>query len=100
VESLGRSCALSSPRDVPSRQEGLSVHLHLSNALWVQRDEAILDDYLDVLASNYDSALHQLDFINEPERSRVTINRWVRDETERRIEELIQQRGRSSSSVE
>jgi serpin B len=48
-------------------------------------------NWLDVLAENYGAGLRILDFINEAEKSRVTINDWVSDQTEGRIEDLIPQ---------
>ena len=63
--------------------------LNIVNAIWGQKDYAFLDAYLDVLAENYGAGLRLLDFINETEKSRVTINDWVSDQTEGRIEDLI-----------
>ena len=40
---------------------------------------------------NYGAGLRILDFINAPEESRITINDWVSDQTEARIEDLIPQ---------
>ena len=46
-------------------------------------------DFLNLLAENYGAGLRTLDFIAEPEESRVTINDWVSNQTEGRIEDLI-----------
>jgi len=46
---------------------------------------------LDVLAVNYGCGLRLLDFISEPEQSRITINDWVSDQTENKIKDLIPQ---------
>jgi len=48
-------------------------------------------DFLDVLAENYGAGLRILDFITETEKSRLTINDWVSNQTEGRIEDLIPQ---------
>jgi serpin B len=65
--------------------------LNIVNAIWGQRDYAFLDEFLDVLAVNYGAGLRTLDFITAPEDSRITINDWVSDQTEGRIEDLIPQ---------
>ena len=65
--------------------------LNIVNAIWGQKDYAFLDEFLDVLAENYGAGLRIVDFINETEKSRVTINDWVSDQTEGRIEDLIPQ---------
>jgi len=65
--------------------------LNIVNAIWGQRDYSFLPAFLDVLAENYGAGLRILDFIKEAEKSRVTINEWVSDQTEGRIEDLIPQ---------
>ena len=65
--------------------------LHIVNAIWGQKDYSFLPAFLDVLAENYGAGLRILDFITEPEQSRITINNWVSDQTEERIKDLIPQ---------
>jgi len=65
--------------------------LNIVNAIWGQKDYSFLPTFLDVLAENYGAGLRTLDFIKETEKSRVTINDWVSDQTEGRIEDLIPQ---------
>ncbi|UCG83136.1 MAG: serpin family protein [Dehalococcoidia bacterium] len=65
--------------------------LNIVNAIWGQEDYEFLAEFLDVLAENYGAGLRLLDFINAPEDSRITINDWVSDQTEGRIEDLIPQ---------
>jgi len=65
--------------------------LNIVNAIWGQKDYAFLDEFLDVLAENYGAGLRLVDFINETEKSRITINDWVSEQTEGRIEDLIPQ---------
>ncbi len=59
------------------------------NAIWGQKDYSFLDEFLDTLAENYGAGLRVVDFINETEEARVTINEWVEKQTEGRIEDLI-----------
>jgi len=65
--------------------------LNVVNAIWGQKDYDFLSKFLDVLAENYGAGLRLLDFRNAPEESRITINDWVSDQTEGRIEDLIPQ---------
>lgn len=65
--------------------------LNIVNAIWGQEDFKFLSEYLDILAENYGAGLRILDFIKAPEQSRITINEWVSDQTEDRIEDLIPQ---------
>jgi len=62
---------------------------HLTNSTWGQKDYNFLADFLDILAENYGTGLRVLDFVNAPEESRITINDWVSEQTEGRIEDLI-----------
>jgi len=72
-------------------RDGEGFRLNIVNAIWGQKDYEFLSDFLDVLAENYGAGLRILDFITEPEKSRLTINDWVSDQTEGRIEDLIPQ---------
>ena len=72
-------------------KDGEGFRLNIVNAIWGQKDYEFLSDFIDVLAENYGAGLRILDFITETEKSRLTINDWVSDQTEGRIEDLIPQ---------
>jgi serpin B len=72
-------------------KDGEGFRLNIVNATWGQDGHEFLSEFLDVLAENYGAGLRLLDFVNAPEESRVTINEWVSDQTEGRIEDLIPQ---------
>jgi len=72
-------------------KDGEGFRLNIVNAIWGQKDYEFLSDFLDVLAENYGAELRILDFMTETEKSRLTINDWVSDQTEGRIEDLIPQ---------
>jgi serpin B len=72
-------------------KDGEGFRLNIVNAIWGQKDYEFLSAFLDVLAENYGAGLRILDFINETEKSRLTINEWVSDQTEGRIKDLIPQ---------
>jgi len=81
--------------ELASRGEGAEgkdeegFRLNIVNAIWGQEDYKFLAEFLDVLAENYGAGLRLLDFVNAPEESRITINDWVSEQTEGRIEDLI-----------
>jgi len=72
-------------------KDGEGFRLNIVNAIWGQKDYEFLSAFLDILAENYGAGLRILDFITETEQSRLTINDWVSDQTEGRIEDLIPQ---------
>jgi len=63
--------------------------LHTANALWTQIDYSFLDEYLDVVEKYYAGKATNLDFGNETEKSRETINGWVEERTKNKIKDLI-----------
>lgn len=72
-------------------KNGEGSQLNVVNAIWGQQGYDFLDEYLDVLAQNYGAGLRLVDFKKETEQSRLTINQWVSDQTEGKIEDLIPQ---------
>ena len=84
-------------QELASRGEGAEgkddrgFRLNVVNAIWGQKDFEFMVDFLDTLAENYGAGLRILDFIKESEKSRITINDWVSDQTEERIKDLIPQ---------
>ena len=72
-------------------KDGEGFRLNIVNAIWGQKDYQFLTEFLDTLAENYGAGLRLLDFISDPEESRITINEWVSDQTEERINDLIPQ---------
>jgi serpin B len=63
--------------------------LHTVNALWIQQDYQVLEDYLDCISSYYGGDANILDFVSNPEESRRIINKWVEDRTNERIKDLF-----------
>ena len=72
-------------------RDGEGFRLNIVNAIWGQKDYKFLAEFLDMLAEDYGAGLRILDFVSAPEESRITINNWVGDQTEGRIEDLIPQ---------
>lgn len=63
--------------------------LSIANSVWGQEDYPFLDSYLDRLVESYGAGVMPVDFQGIPEKSRIAINDWVADRTEKRIKELI-----------
>ncbi len=87
----GLDLELASRGEGAQGKDGEGFRLSIVNAIWGQRDYKFLDEFLDVLAENYGAGLRLLDFINAPEDARITINNWISDQTEGKIEDLIPQ---------
>ncbi len=81
--------------ELASRGEGVagkddkSFRLNIANAIWGQEGFEFLDEFLDALAENYGAGMRLVDYVSQPEESRVIINDWVENETEGRIKDLI-----------
>jgi serpin B len=70
--------------------DSVGFKLCIANAIWGQADYSFLSSYLDVLALNYGAGLRLLDFKADPEACRLTINGWVADNTQQRIQNILQ----------
>lgn len=83
--------ALSHRGEGAKGKDGKGFRLNIVNAIWGQKGYKFLPAFLDTLAENYGAGLRVLDFKGAPEPSRITINNWVSDQTEGRINDLIPQ---------
>jgi serpin B len=70
-------------------KDGKGFRLNIVNAIWGQKGYPFLAQYLDLLAEDYGAGLRTLDFRGAPDAGRQTINKWVADQTEQRIKDLI-----------
>jgi serpin B len=70
-------------------KDGKGFRLNIVNAIWGQKGYEFLAQYLDLLAENYGAGMRLMDFIGASEASRLIINKWVSDQTEDRIKDLI-----------
>lgn len=61
----------------------------VSNSLWAQEGYPLLEEFLTVLAANYDAGVNLVDFVTAAEEARRAINARVEEDTEGRISELI-----------
>lgn len=73
----------------PTVEEGDAFQLNVVNQLWGQSGYEFLQGFLDTLAAHYGAGMRLLDFQSAPEQARQTINDWVAEQTEGKIEDLI-----------
>ncbi|MBN1259274.1 MAG: serpin family protein, partial [Anaerolineae bacterium] len=77
----------------PEIPEGIDdfepLELHIANSLWGERQYSFLTEFLDLLARNYGAGMRLVDFRGDAEGARKTINAWVADHTEERIQDLL-----------
>ncbi len=81
--------ALASRAEDLGHAEGTGFTLHTANALWGQTGYAFRAEFLDTLAAHYDAGMRLVDYVSAAEEARQTINAWVSEETEGRIQDLI-----------
>ena len=69
------------------------IKLNIANGLWVQKNFKFLDSYFDIVKSNYNSELKNVDF-TDPIKSEITrkeINAWVEKKTNDKIKDILSQ---------
>lgn len=67
------------------------LKLNICNEVWGQKDYTFMDPFLDTLMINYGAGIRLVDFANNPEEARLTINDWVAEQTEDKIQDLLAQ---------
>jgi serpin B len=78
---------LNAPNGPDGKPRG--YQLSVANALWGQKGHNFLQDFLGLVNTSYGAALTDLDFANNAEAARVTINTWVEKQTQQKIQNLI-----------
>jgi serpin B len=63
--------------------------LRTANALWVEKTYRIKPEFIRTAQQYYQANATNLDFINNAEASRTTINKWVEGETNNKIRDLL-----------
>lgn len=63
--------------------------LRTANALWAEKNYSFLPAFTGIAGTYYSANVTNLDFIHAPEESRVTINTWVEEKTEKKIRDLL-----------
>jgi serpin B len=63
--------------------------LKTANALWAEKSYPLTPGYVNTARVYYQANANNLDFKNQADNSRVTINTWVEDQTNNKIKDLI-----------
>ena len=63
--------------------------LRTANALWAEQSFSFLPEYISTADRTYGAKTTNLDVTTRPDESRVTINRWVEEQTEDKIRDLL-----------
>jgi serpin B len=80
-----------STRGKPASEEETPLQLHIANSVWAEQTFPFLPEYLDLIALNYGAGIQLADFLNRHEAVRKQINEWVSDQTEDKINDLLQE---------
>lgn len=63
--------------------------LRVVNRLWGEKERKLKEPFQKNLSDHYGAPLELLDFKHAADPSRITINKWVADQTEQKIKDLI-----------
>ncbi len=89
------------PEDAQARRNGFAstigsindgsgdYELSTANALWPHKGYPFLEEYIQTVEDYYGGKTTALDYVGETEKSRQTINSWVKSQTKDKIKELI-----------
>lgn len=66
-----------------------TFRLNVANSAWAQEGFTFEKAYLDALARYFGSEINVIDFKEDPDAARTTINDWVSEKTEEMIPELL-----------
>jgi serpin B len=65
------------------------VRLSFANSLWGTKDSSFLPEYLALIKGTFKSSLVEVDFMDDPETARQTVNAWVMEQTGGKVTELF-----------
>jgi len=75
-------------QDEQQSSDDSTLELAIANRLWGQRGEPFRDSFLNAVQEHYGGGFEALDY-REPEEARKQINKWIEQQTNNRIEDLI-----------
>lgn len=77
-------------QQTPSEQCSHPFRLSTANRLYAQEGAALKAPFVETLKTSYSSELLLVDFVNAAEPTRLAINSWVEEKTDRKIKELLE----------
>jgi serpin B len=72
-----------------SHGNDVRIELDYANSIWSDYTIGIKTPFLDLLSRDYDSGMRRVNFIQQPEPSRIAINDWVAQKTNDKIIDLL-----------
>ncbi len=95
-------CLSMNQREVPSKISLLSKKifsqksksnsiLKMANALWIQEGFKLLKNYESIIVNYYNTTLKKVDFLREKESVVNEINRWIYENTDGKIKNILNQ---------
>ncbi len=91
VNSLQQALAAVNGTFTDAKGDKHELTLRIANAPFVQRGMSVEPAYLDALSARFGAGIRLVDYETNAEATRLLINRWVSDQTEKRIPELLAQ---------
>lgn len=77
------------PPENAESEGGDPFRLNIANSIWGQKNFSFQTDFLDLMARHYGAGLRTLKFAEQPDASRKVINKWVEEQTENKIKDLL-----------
>jgi serpin B len=71
------------------KQQGEGIQLKIANRLWGQKGYDFLKPFIQLTRNYYGAELEEVDFKANTEQVRRTINKWVAQQTQEKIQDLI-----------
>jgi serpin B len=75
--------------ELQADQQTNAIELKIANALWTQAGFPFLPAFLQTAANQYQASVNQADFQANPQAARQTINNWVQQETQNKIQNIV-----------
>ena len=69
--------------------EDPAYEINIANALWLEQTYPFRPQFLAILNETYGAAARQVDFISNPDPTRIQINKWVEEQTKNKIKDLL-----------
>jgi serpin B len=63
--------------------------LHVANRLWGQKGYYFLPEFLQLTRTRYGAEMAQADFAHQTEKARLAINKWIEQQTNDKIKDII-----------
>ncbi len=71
------------------KEEDSEFDLYTANAIWPQEGFPFGEDFLGIIGNTYGSGVESVDYENDHEAARETINEWAMERTKDKIDELL-----------